>query len=156
MYSLRKAAMFMFFPIYALVALHGHVTSWRGEHFPVFSWSLFSVVESPTRIMHLEVSRVGEEMFDPPRNYFDLGDHFRPAKRNSTKMPKAASYLARHHLSGTDEAPRLRQGFETEFLHGDERVDYRINVLVIDPIAYHRNGEVIQKIELMDLTKDAR
>ena len=144
-YRLKQILIFVFFICYTFVGFGGYLYSPRGEYFPVFSWSLFSVVKTPWETVELEIIRIGDTEFAEPINYFDLHGYFRTSDDRSTAVRKAYYRLLKMYLEDAVEAERMRPGFESLYLSGHGPVTYQFVHLWYEPLARARSGEVLER-----------
>lgn len=155
-YGLKKFAILFFFIAYFLVQCAGTQTP-RREYFPVFSWSLFSSVSNPWAALEIEILRVGETIFPEPVNYFELDQHFEPARRRSTDATKSAARMLWALKRDPSAAERAREAFEQTFLGGHDRVEYQLVGVRFDPLERWRSGALIERRVLERFsTEDSR
>lgn len=119
----RRNGFFLLFLVYLLVAALGMKFHERKEFFPVFSWSLFTYVWEHAWGYEVEITRIDDQVFDPPRNYFEFPHVFAFAAMRDNAVVKAASAFAsvREKTPGRDED--LRAALEDRYLAGPKRVD---------------------------------
>ena len=147
-----RSAVFIFFAAYCVVQYAGKVQSPKGEYFPVFSWSLFSSVRDTYTDFTVEISRIGDQRFDPPVNYYDLPKVFPRAATRDTAVGKAAFQLATLGHSGSQYDAR-ESAFIGTFFPVAEAVDFQIVAVTYNPIKRWRTGEIIEKQVLSEHVK---
>ncbi|MEL6645787.1 MAG: hypothetical protein AAFQ79_17785 [Pseudomonadota bacterium] len=133
-----------FFGAYFAVQLAGKNFAHKGEYFPVFSWSLFSIVKNDVHDVVVEVTRVGDEIYSPPRNYYSLGEIFPAAQRRDSGVLKAARFLTVSR-SDPERFAEREQEFIASFFQVDEEVDFQIMVIRFDPLERWHTGHVTER-----------
>ena len=104
------------------------------ELFPFFTWSLFSWVPETRQLYVVEITRLGDQTFDPP---IAMEDVPRFADR-ATLAYKAIQALGR--AGGTD--PARRATFEGRYLRGED-VAYRLLRVRFAPLERWQTGRTI-------------
>lgn len=140
--KLRKNGFFLLFLLYALIATLGMKFHERKEIFPVFSWSLFTYVWEYAWGYEIEITRVDDQVFDPPKNYYELAHIFPHAASRSPGPKKAASALGKANKDDPARLDELRAVIETRYLRGPERVDYNIVFVFFEPLERWHTGKV--------------
>lgn len=151
MKTIRSTAI-VFFAAYCVVQYAGKVHAPKGEYFPVFSWSLFSSVRDTYTDFTVEISRIGDQSFDPPVNYYALPKMFPRAKNRDTAVGKAAFQLAGFPLSQAQFEAR-ENAFIGTFFPVTEAVDFQIVAVTYNPIKRWRTGEIIDRRVLSEHEK---
>lgn len=143
-YRRLTLSMFAFVLCYLGVAYWGGKYHSRGELFPVFNWSLFTYVYETRVLVELSVSRIGDQTFDEPVPYYDLGLFFDSARIRSIDVQKNLDRLVGAIRRGDKAAAgRLRRVLEEQHLSGRGTVDYRIESVIFEPLDRWKNDAVI-------------
>lgn len=157
LFQWKKLTIFLFFIAYSVISFNGYLYSLRGEYFPIFSWSLFSEVQSPAEKVEVEIMRIGDTEFAEPVNYFDLPEYFRGAAARSTNVTKAALRLMQLHLRDPAGSGPMRRVFEQNYLDGNGTVAYRLVLVRFEPLERFRSGAIIGRQVLAEfVTEEAR
>ncbi|HSF94612.1 MAG TPA: hypothetical protein VLA52_06250 [Thermohalobaculum sp.] len=150
--NFRKNAFFLLFLAYSLVASMGMSFHERKEVFPVFSWSLFTYVWENAWGYEVDIVRVDDQVFDPPKNFYELGHIFSFAGARDPGIIKAASDVVSAREHDPDRLDDLRAVIEDRYLAGPSRVDYNIVFVVFEPLErWHTGrlaGKIIEKVEM--------
>lgn len=125
---------------YSVIAVAGNLFAPRGEYFPFFSWSLFSEIPAKRSTFELYIIRVGDELFDEPRNFFDLSAYFEAAKRRSSTVSKATKRLGRALVWAPETIGAVRAVFEEQLVREHEQVEYVIARVAYRPLDRWRTG----------------
>ncbi|MEM0987562.1 MAG: hypothetical protein AAGK00_01680 [Pseudomonadota bacterium] len=142
-YAIAKISLLLLFGLYVPIAIIGGARG--GEFFPVFNWSLFSSVRNPTVRLEIEVSRIGDELFNPPVNFFELPDHFPAAKERDVRLIKGSrGYLALKR-DKHEHAEIFLDRLEQRYFAIGKPVTYRLVAVAYDPVERYHSGEVIGK-----------
>ncbi|MEL6518389.1 MAG: hypothetical protein AAFQ39_11775 [Pseudomonadota bacterium] len=142
MTQLRTAALY-FFCAYFCIQIAGKLYAPKGEYFPVFSWSLFSIVRDDVYDVLVEVERVGDTVYSPPQNYYELGEVFPAAQRRDSGVLKAARLLTdSRHLP--EQFAEREQEFIASFFQVEESIDFRIVLIRFDPLERWHTGQVTE------------
>lgn len=136
-----KNSIIFFFTAYLIVQGTGKLFANQGEYFPVFSWSLFTDVRNERDAVIIEITRIGEQTFDPPRNYYELPSLSRYAAVRSPSPKKAAWPLVKIRSDPAEFQIRLER-FNAAFFDVSEEVEYQIVGVNYNPILRWRTGEV--------------
>ncbi len=130
--------------LYALIAYLGVLTSPNSEHFPVFSWSLFSSVSDEISRVDVEITALDGKSLPQPTRFFDLPGEFSAAKRRDVAMLKLV-YKAYFKLVGGDKDAfqDLRRVLESVYLADRDMVAYRLVLVRFNPIERYRNGTIL-------------
>lgn len=139
-YRFRSAALMTFFVCYVVVAVAGSNFATRGEFFPVFSWSLFSRVENPKVDWRVLIHRIGQERFDPPKNFYALTDRFPLARNRSTDASKTTRLFGYGIYHELDTVEETREVFEKRLFQDQPDVEYEMLLTRFDPLERWRHG----------------
>ena len=150
---LRQNGFLLLFLTYILIASAGLKFHERREIFPFFSWSLFTFVTDKPWRYEIEISRIDDTLYDPPANYYDLSNVFPQARARSSNVWKAAASLAQATAKELPSLAQVRTTFENRYLSGTGSVDYRVVIVIYDPLERLRSGETLKKIEIAAYTK---
>lgn len=132
-----------FYLLYALIAHHGGLTSPRGEHFPVFNWSLFSYVSDERYLVEVEIVALDGMSLPQPTRFFDLPGQFNAAKKRDIMMVKLVQKSYRELAIGDEGAfQNIRRVLESVYLADHDMVAYRLVLNQFDPIERYRNGTI--------------
>jgi hypothetical protein len=155
-YFALKITMAVFVVAYVVIAYAGGSTE-RRQYFPVFNWSLFSSVESRPSVVELHVKRIGDQSFNPPVNYFELGSYFATARSRSPELPKNAGLLAAAAERGdTKRVEQLRRMIELQDLSGQGTVEYQLVRVEFDPIERWKTGRNLREVILAEYQTGTR
>lgn len=139
-HSVLKTTMAVLVVVYVVIAYEGGHTE-RHQYFPAFNWSLFSYVNATPSLVELHVKRIGDQTFDPPVNYFELGSYFLSARNHSTQLTKNVGLLAWASQNGDKQrAETLRKLIELQDLSGHGIVEYQLVRVEFNPIERWKTG----------------
>lgn len=143
MKPLKKAAAY-FFSAYLVLQWAGFAYAPKGEFFPVFSWSLFSVVKNDVRDIVVEVTKVGDREYSPAVNYYQLDEVFPAAKKRDSGLLKAARRLA--STSPNSPAYEERENeFMASFFDIEQEVAFQLAVIRFDPLERWHSGNLVDR-----------
>lgn len=140
-----KFGIAMLLVIYAVIAVAGDRFAPRREYFPFFSWSLFSDIPDRRSTFELYIHRVNQEAYDEPRNFYELPEYFRAARRRNSTIAKSVKAVGRALARGEDQAEHLRAVLEDQLLAEQASIDYEITRVVFRPLDRWRHGELIRR-----------
>ncbi|MEM6971700.1 MAG: hypothetical protein AAF577_02755 [Pseudomonadota bacterium] len=142
----RRRMLYLLAWIYALLALGINVFWQERDVFPIFNWSLFSVVTdnnvSPTLMIH----RIDDLVFDEPMNFFDLGAYFPRARSRDVKVVKLIRRYRADVAVDPTAGPALIRAIEQRFLAGYDRVDYSLETWRYDALERFHHGRINERI----------
>lgn len=138
--SLRISVLAIFL-IYSVVQAAGKNFSIKGEYFPFFSWSLFTEVRNEVTSITIEVTRIGDIEYSPPRNYYLLPDLSQDSARRTSSPYKAAWGLL-EVLNDQQEFEKRLKSFNVSFFKVPEEVEYQIAAESYDPIEKWKTGAI--------------
>lgn len=119
--------------VYAVLAIIMSITSIEG--YPVFSWSLFSMIPNSHVASTMEFLEIGGKVQMPPLAFSDSKPLFDAIDKSPTDYTPIISELSRamqEHNSA--KIPEIRKRLEVIFPPGPYR--YRILLVTYDPIQY--------------------
>jgi hypothetical protein len=140
-----KLAIAMLFLVYAIIAVAGDRFAPRREYFPFFSWSLFSDIPEQRSTFELYIHRVNQEAYDEPRNFYELREYFRAARRRNSTIAKSVKAVGRALARGEEQADHLRSVLEDQLLAEQASIDYEITRVVFRPLDRWQHGELIRR-----------
>jgi hypothetical protein len=136
-YGAVKVTVLVLFVVYALVA-----TNLRGsvqDVYPLFSWSLFSIIPNPDHRYTMEILEAGGTRYDPPLRFSQSSALFAGIQHSPTEYTPRVERLGQALANGhTKAAAQARQ--ELNALFGTRAFRYRILLVYADPLEYWRNG----------------
>jgi hypothetical protein len=140
-----KVGITILFVIYVVVAVAGDRLAPRREFFPFFSWSLFSDIPNTRSTFELYIHRVNHEVYDEPKNFYELPEHFHAARRRVSTISKSVKAVGRALAFGDHAADRLRAVLEDQLLAEALSIDYEITRVVFRPLDRWHTGELIRR-----------
>ena len=145
-YRRSLIGLFLVFCIYTPVAVIGGLRG--GEFFPAFNWSLFTHVKRHHLTTEIEIIRLGDRVFDPPRRYFSLKSEFRGARAQDVTLWKTLIRYRRAVDEGAGDADAIRRQIEAAYLRHSEDVEYRIVTSWFDVLDRYRTGAVLASVDM--------
>jgi len=139
---------------YVFVALLPGPYELGDEHFPFFSWSLFSNTSDERIDPVVWVHAVNGVELETPQNLYDLPQHFDTAARRDARLRKLVGRMANAITSGDEKTQKSARALIEEHYMRDARdVDYSIAVLRYDPVERYRTRTIDAVYELERYTK---
>jgi hypothetical protein len=136
-YRVAKMVVLATFALYALVAIN-----LRGplqDVYPIFSWSLFSLIPNPDYRFTIEVLEARGEKHNPPLRFSESKALFEGINQSPTQYTPRINRLGRALINNNArEVAEARAELEAVF--GEEAFRYQVVMIYADPVDYWKSG----------------
>ena len=151
MARLRASALSLIL-IYAVFQYAGLQFSAKREYFPFFSWSLFTKVRKDVFRSTIEITRVGDTVYDPPVGYYDLPDVFPLAQERDSGLLKSVGNMSKaaERPDAADTYREVEEALITTYFAIPEPVEFQIVRIRINPMRHWRTGEVTESVVMSE------
>ncbi|MCL5778577.1 hypothetical protein M1105_16485 [Limibaculum sp. FT325] len=98
--------------------------------------------------LEFEILRIGDEVFEPPANIFDLPEYFATAQRRDVSLIKAGRAVLAARGRDPERGEVRRRNLEEHYLRLDQPVHYRMVIVKFDPLVRFKTGQVFDRVEV--------
>jgi hypothetical protein len=136
-YEAQKTMIALVFTVYiaSSVVLEYHFHG--KEMYPVFSWSLFSIIPNPTTELTIRVRELDGIQYDPPLTFQDLSFLFAKVGGSPTQYTLIIARL-RHAIENNSQEGIDRERVHLEALFGEGSFQYDLVKITYDPLEFMR------------------
>ena len=142
-HATQKAVIVILFTCYALFGILLEYYIHR-EIYPVFSWSLFSIMPNPKKEPTIYVHEMRGVTYDPPLSFTDMKFIFDEIGQSPTQYTAFIRTLGAA-LKNDNIAEIAKERRKIEALFGDEPYRYDVVLSTYDPVHFYKTHTAIEE-----------